>query len=48
LHELCQWPTRLGGRGLDFSFGFLADYPDLRQRIGGGAKEQPAFLSRIK
>jgi hypothetical protein len=40
--------TRLGGRDLDFSFSFLADHPDLRRWIGGGAKEQPAFLSRIK
>ena len=38
----------LGGRDLDFSFSFLADHPDLRRWIGGGAKEQPAFLSRIK
>jgi hypothetical protein len=40
--------TRFGGRDLDFSFSFIADHPDLRRWIGGGAKERPAFLSRIK
>jgi len=41
---VCRWARR----DLDFSFSFLADHPDLRRWIGGGAKEQPAFLSRIK